>query len=244
MVATDVHADGTNKANSAKPIVLLIDDDPDILEFLEYNLRSNDYKVHTALGGREALRLVPAVIPDLILLDMMMPEMSGIEVCEKLRSMPALNKTYIIFLTARIEDHSELAGFSAGADDYINKPIKPALLLSRMKAVLSRRQKEEEEREQVLEFGDIIINRVSYTVSYKGEELHFPRKEFELLFTLATHPEKVYTREDLLAEVWGQEVYVGDRTVDVHIRKIREKLYNDVIKTVKGVGYRFDSASV
>lgn len=220
--------------------ILIVDDDPDILEFLEYNLKKEGYTVFSAPNGKEALKLADKHLPSLILLDVMMPEMDGITTCQELRKNKKLAETHIFFLTARIEEYSEIAGFSAGADDYINKPIKPGALLSRIKAVLKRRNKEEEEA-VVLEIGDLRIDRNSYEVQYKKEKLHFARKEFELLHLLARHPGKVFSRDKLLEQVWGNEVFVGDRTVDVHIRKIREKIDPESIKTIKGIGYKFES---
>jgi two-component system, OmpR family, alkaline phosphatase synthesis response regulator PhoP len=218
--------------------ILLVDDDPDILEFLEYYLKKEGYIISQASNGKEALKIANTVVPDLILLDVMMPEMDGIETCKELRKNSRLKDTYIIFLTARIEEYSEIAGFSAGADDYLNKPIKPGALLSRIKTVVKRRSKAPENN--ILEIGDLKIDKTSYEVTYKGEKLHFARKEFELLFMLAGSPGKVFTRDKILEDIWGDDVYVGDRTIDVHIRKIREKIDPESIKTVKGIGYKFE----
>lgn len=218
--------------------ILLVDDDPDILEFLEYYLRKEGYIISKASNGKEALKIANTEVPDLILLDVMMPQMDGIETCQELRKNSKLKDTYIIFLTARIEEYSEIAGFSAGADDYLNKPIKPGALLSRIKAVVKRRSKAPEST--ILEIGDLKIDKTSYEVTYKGEKLHFARKEFELLFMLASSPGKVFTRDKILEDIWGDDVYVGDRTIDVHIRKIREKIDPESIKTVKGIGYKFE----
>jgi two-component system alkaline phosphatase synthesis response regulator PhoP len=219
--------------------ILIVDDDPDILEFLEYNLHKEGYIVYSAPNGKEALKVADKEVPELILLDVMMPEMDGITTCQEMRKNKKLADTHILFLTARIEEYSEIAGFSAGADDYINKPIKPGALLSRIKAVLKRKNKDEGET-AVIEIGDLRIDRNSYEVQYKKAKLHFARKEFELLYLLAAHPGKVYNRDKLLEQVWGNEVFVGDRTVDVHIRKIREKINPESIKTIKGIGYKFE----
>ncbi len=220
--------------------ILIVDDDPDILEFLEYNLKKEGYTVYSAPNGKEALKVADKYLPDLILLDVMMPEMDGITTCQEMRKNKKLSESHIIFLTARIEEYSEIAGFSAGADDYINKPIKPGALLSRIKAIFKRKNKDESES-TLLDMGDLIIDRNSYEVIYKSQKLHFARKEFELLYLLASHPGKVFSRDKLLEQVWGNEVFVGDRTVDVHIRKIREKIDPESIKTIKGIGYKFES---
>jgi len=228
-----------SKKNQELTKILIVDDDPDILEFLDYNLRKEGYNVMQASNGKEALLMADRFIPDLILLDVMMPEMDGITTCQELRKNKNLSAVFIVFLTARIEEYSEIAGFSAGADDYIPKPIKPGALLSRIKAILKRKAKEEEEV-NLLEAGDLKIDKVSYEVTYKTEKIHFARKEFELLFLLASNAGKVFSREKLLESIWGNEVYVGDRTVDVHIRKIREKIQPEYIKTIKGIGYKFE----
>ncbi len=220
--------------------ILIVDDDPDILEFLEYNLKKEGYTVYSAPNGKEALKVADKYLPELILLDVMMPEMDGITTCQEIRKNKKLAESHIIFLTARIEEYSEIAGFSAGADDYINKPIKPGALLSRIKAIFKRKNKDEAESTH-LDMGDLLIDRNSYEVTYKGQKLHFARKEFELLYLLAAHPGKVFSRDKLLEQVWGNEVFVGDRTVDVHIRKIREKIDPESIKTIKGIGYKFES---
>ncbi len=219
--------------------ILMVDDDPDILEFLEYNLRKEGYTVMAAGNGKEAIKIADKFLPDLILLDVMMPEMDGITTCQELRKNKKLSEVFIIFLTARIEEYSEIAGFSAGADDYISKPIKPNALLSRITAIMKRRAKKDEQI-SLIKHGDLQIDRSSYEVQYHKEKIHFARKEFELLYLLAANPGKVYSREKLLEQIWGNEVYVGDRTVDVHIRKIREKIDPETIKTVKGIGYKFD----
>ncbi|MEM6514551.1 MAG: response regulator transcription factor [Bacteroidota bacterium] len=218
--------------------ILLVDDEPDILEIVGYNLTSEGYKVLTAENGAEAIKISKKEKPQLIILDVMMPEMDGIEACEKLRAIPDLSETIITFLTARGEDYSQMAGFDAGADDYITKPIKPKVLMSKVKALL-RRLKEKEEKEDVVKIGNLVINREEYKISLKGKELVLPRKEFELLSLLATKPNKVFKREEILDKVWGNEVVVGGRTIDVHIRKLREKIGDKRFKTIKGVGYKF-----
>lgn len=218
--------------------ILLVDDEPDILEIVGYNLSSEGYQVITAENGLEGVKLAKKEKPQLIILDVMMPEMDGIEACEQIRKMPDLSDTIITFLTARGEDYSQMAGFDAGADDYITKPIKPKVLVSKVKALL-RRLKEEDSKDSVLKIGNLIINREEYKISLKGNEIILPRKEFELLSLLATKPGKVFKREEILDKVWGNEVVVGGRTIDVHIRKLREKIGDKSFKTVKGVGYKF-----
>jgi two-component system alkaline phosphatase synthesis response regulator PhoP len=219
--------------------ILLVDDEPDILEILSYNLTAEGYQVYTAKNGLEGVEKAKKKHPDLIILDVMMPEMDGIEACEIIRSTEGLEQTLITFLTARSEDYSQVAGFEAGADDYITKPIKPKVLLSKVKALLRRIRKEEGSPAEVMKVGKLIINREEYKVINKGEELILPRKEFELLALLASKPDKVFKREVILDKVWGQEVVVGGRTIDVHIRKLREKIGEDHFKTIKGVGYKF-----
>lgn len=218
--------------------ILLIDDDEDIRALLEYNLKKEGFQVLSASNGREGIKMAKQHIPDLILLDVMMPEMDGVEVCEELRGEHSTKDILICFLTARNEDYSQIAGLDAGADDYVSKPIKPRVLVSRIKALLRRNgmstQKEEENTEEGL-----IIDRDRYTVIKDGEPIHFPRKEFELLALLASKPEKVFDRDVILEKVWGSGIVVGDRTIDVHIRKLREKIGDEYIKTVKGVGYKF-----
>lgn len=218
--------------------ILLVDDEPDILEIVGYNLSSEGYEVFTAKNGVEGVAKAKKKKPHLIILDVMMPEMDGIEACEVIRNTPGLESTLITFLTARGEDYSQMAGFDAGADDYITKPIKPKVLVSKVKALL-RRIKKEETGEEITKVGDIIINREEYKIVNKGEEIILPRKEFELLSLLTSKPNKVFKREDILDKVWGNEVVVGGRTIDVHIRKLREKIGDDCFKTVKGVGYKF-----
>ena len=218
--------------------ILLVDDEPDILEILEYNLSNEGDQIFTAQNGIQAISRAVKHKPHLIILDVMMPEMDGIEACEKLRGIPELSETVITFLTARGEDYSQLAGFEAGADDYITKPIKPKVLVGKVKALL-RRFKEKELSDANIELGDLVINREEYKVLNGKEEIILPRKEFELLALLASRPGKVFKRDDILDSVWGNHVVVGERTIDVHIRKLREKIGDDKFKTVKGVGYKF-----
>ena len=220
--------------------ILLVDDEPDILEIISYNLKSNGFEVFTAMNGVKALKKAKSILPDLIILDVMMPEMDGIETCEEIRKIPELNDTIITFLTARSEDYSQLAGFDAGADDYINKPIKPKLLVGKVKSLLRRLNKNKvTESKNVINLGDLIIDRDEYKITLNKNEILLPRKEFELLYLLASKPGKVFKREVILEKIWGHEVVVGDRTIDVHIRKLREKLGDSRFKTIKGVGYKF-----
>lgn len=218
--------------------ILLVDDEPDILEILEYNLTSKGYQVNKAKNGIEAIKKAADWKPHLVLLDVMMPEMDGIETCEQLRKNPKLANLVIVFLTARSEDYSQVAGLEAGADDYITKPIKPKVLLSKIKAIL-RRFKETDTNNAVVEAGDLVINREEYKIIYKQKELILPRKEFELISLLASKPNKVFERGEILDKVWGNEVIVGGRTIDVHIRKLREKIGDHHFKTIKGVGYKY-----
>ena len=218
--------------------ILLVDDEPDILEIVGYNLSAEGYQVITADNGTEAVKVAKKKSPHLIILDVMMPGMDGIEACEQMRKIPELDETIITFLTARGEDYSQMAGFDAGADDYITKPIKPKVLISKVKALL-RRFRDEEATSNIVKVGEIVINRDEYKVVKNKEEMILPRKEFELLSLLASKPGKVFKREDILDKVWGNEVVVGGRTIDVHIRKLREKIGDDSFKTVKGVGYKF-----
>lgn len=218
--------------------ILLVDDEPDILEIVGYNLSSEGYTVITAENGVQAVKLAKKKKPHLIILDVMMPEMDGIEACEQIRKIPELGETIITFLTARGEDYSQMAGFDAGADDYITKPIKPKVLVSKVKALL-RRFKETDTTSNIVTIGNLVINRDEYKIIKDDVELILPRKEFELLSLLASKPGKVFKREEILDKVWGNEVVVGGRTIDVHIRKLREKIGDDSFKTVKGVGYKF-----
>tara|TARA_R110002050_G_scaffold133134_12_gene255545 strand:- start:8210 stop:8926 length:717 start_codon:yes stop_codon:yes gene_type:complete len=219
--------------------ILLVDDEPDILEIVSYNLSAEGYEVITARNGMEGVSKAKKKKPHLIILDVMMPEMDGIEACEIIRRTEGLENTLITFLTARGEDYSQMAGFDAGADDYITKPIKPKVLVSKVKALLRRLKNEEQEVEDIFNVGEITINREEYKIVNKGEEIVLPRKEFELLALLTSKPNKVFKREVILDKVWGNEVVVGGRTIDVHIRKLREKIGDDHFKTVKGVGYKF-----
>lgn len=227
-------------ANNALPIpkILLVDDDPDIIELLEYNLKKEGYETASANDGVQAVEVAKTFKPDLILLDVMMPRQDGIETARQLRQLSDFKDTYILFLTARSEEYTEVAAFDVGADDYIVKPIKPRALTSRIKAVL-RRDIQQIESDLVIEIGQLIINRTNYSVNNNGVNLVMPKKEFELLSFLAKHPNKVFNRDELLEKVWGVDVYVVERTVDVHIRKLREKIPEHYIKTLKGVGYMF-----
>ena len=222
--------------NPEKIKILLVDDEPDILEIITYSLENAGYKIYTATNGIEAVEKASKIEPDLIILDVMMPKMDGIEACEIIRNNPKTKNILITFLSARGEDYSQIAGFNAGADDYITKPIKPKILLSKVKSLLRRITIDKDE---IIQLEDLIIDRSSYKVSYKGEKINLPRKEFELLYLLASTPGKVFKRENILESVWGKDVIVGDRTIDVHIRKLREKIGSAFFETVKGVGYKF-----
>jgi len=223
--------------------VLLVDDERDILEFLSYNLQQEGFKTYTASNGKEALKIAEKELPHVILMDVMMPEMDGIEACEEIRKNKALEHTLVAFLTARGEDYSQIAGFEAGGDDYITKPIKPKVLVSRIKALLKRSRSAADEPEARtsgrLGSGDLVIDKERYLVIKKGKDIVLPRKEFELLSLLISKPEKVFTREEIFDRVWGENIVVGDRTIDVHIRKLREKVGEKYIKTVKGIGYKY-----
>lgn len=219
--------------------ILLVDDEVDILEIVGYNLSQEGYHIFTAVNGKEAVQKAKKHIPHLIIMDVMMPEMDGMEACEIIRKTPELSQTIITFLTARSEDYSQVAGFDAGADDYITKPIKPKVLVSKVKALL-RRLKEDETSSENLNVGEIEINREEYKIVKGGVEIVLPRKEFELFYLLASKPGKVFKREEILDKVWGNEVVVGGRTIDVHIRKLREKIGEELFKTIKGVGYKFE----
>lgn len=225
---------------TSKNKILLVDDEADILEFLSYNLKKEGYRVFTANNGKEAVTVAKKENPDVIILDVMMPDMDGIETCREIRDLPGLKDVMIAFLTARNEDYSQIAGFEVGADDYINKPIKPRVLISRIKALLRRSGNGEPNAVEKVEMGGIKIDRERYLIVQDGNEINLPKKEFELLALLASKPGKVFTRESILDKVWGGEVVVGDRTIDVHIRKLREKLGEDFIRTVKGIGYKFE----
>ncbi|MBA3972197.1 MAG: response regulator transcription factor [Bacteroidetes bacterium] len=220
--------------------ILLVDDEPDILEFLSYNLKKEGYLVYTANNGKEAVTVAKKENPHLIILDVMMPDMDGIETCREIREIPGLKDVMIAFLTARSEDYSQIAGFDVGADDYINKPIKPRVLISRIKALLRRGGNSDSMKTEKVDMGGIKIDRERYLIVKDDVEINLPKKEFELLALLASKPGKVFTRDVILDKVWGGDVVVGDRTIDVHIRKLREKLGDDFIKTVKGIGYKFE----
>lgn len=232
----------TNLMENSQYKILLVDDEPDILEFLSFNLKKEGFQIFTSSNGREAVKIATENKPHLIILDVMMPDMDGIETCREIRNTESLKNVLITFLTARGEDYSQIAGFDAGADDYITKPIKPRVLVSRVNALLRRYQDagSSATESQKIVIGDIVIDREAYIVNLKGEEFHLPKKEFELLALLASKPGKVYSREKILKKVWGDDVVVGDRTIDVHIRKLREKLGDQYIRTVKGVGYKFE----
>jgi len=222
--------------------ILLVDDDPDSIEFISYNLKKEGFKVHSVNNGKDAVKMAAEIVPHIILLDIMMPEMDGVETCEELRKISSLNRTIIAFLTARGEDYSQIAGFDAGGDDYLTKPIKPKLLLSRIKALLKRyhsTQEGEESSAKVTSKSGFIIDKDRYVVVKDGKDIVLPKKEFELLNILISRPQKVFTREEIFQTVWGDKIIVGDRTIDVHIRKLREKIGEDYIKTIKGVGYKF-----
>jgi|SaaInl5LU_22_DNA_1037371.scaffolds.fasta_scaffold01426_13 two-component system alkaline phosphatase synthesis response regulator PhoP len=224
----------------SKHTILLVDDDPDIREFLSFNLVKEGFKVETAKNGLEGVEMCKKFKPDLVLLDVMMPGMDGMEACEAIRATPEIAHTVIAFLSARGEDYSQVAGFESGGDDYITKPIRPKVLVSRIKALLRRNAKSEEGESNIIERGDLRIDLEKYQVHQGEGILDMPRKEFELLQLLASKPGKVFSRDTIMDRVWGTEVVVGGRTIDVHIRKIREKIGDDRIKTIKGVGYKFE----
>lgn len=222
--------------------ILIVDDEPDILEILSYNLRKEGYLVETANNGEEGLKKAAEVMPDLIILDIMMPQMDGVEVCRNIRNQRAFDNTLIAFLTAREEDYSQIAALDVGGDDYITKPIKPRVLMSRVKALMRRNLKTEQEAEAANQtvIGDLVIDREQFRVMQSGTEVELAKKEFELLNLLASKPGKVFTRDEIFNKIWGSDVIVGNRTIDVHIRKLREKLGDDYIKTIKGIGYRYE----
>lgn len=223
--------------------ILLVDDEPDILEFLGYNLKKEGFTVFTAQNGQDAIKLAIEALPHLIILDVMMPGMDGIETCEEIKKQPLLKDTLVAFLTARGEDYSQIAGFDAGADDYISKPIKPKVLVSRARALLKRYHVQGTESEPydkgVISHGELTIDPMRYVVTLSGKEMMLPKKEFELLLLLASKPDKVFMRDEIYNSIWGDNIIVGDRTIDVHIRKLREKIGQDHIRTIKGVGYKF-----
>lgn len=226
--------------SNLKQKILVVDDEADIVELIAYHLKREGYQVFTAFNGQEAVTTAKRVMPDLIILDIMMPKMDGIEACRIMRTMPEFNNTFMVFLTARSEEYSEIAGFNVGADDYIAKPIKPRALLSRINAILRRNALQEEQVESKLEIADLVIDREAFLVFKNGEKIVLAKKEFELLFLLASKPGKVYTREAILKSIWEDSVVVTNRTIDVHIRKIREKVGDGYVSTVKGVGYKFE----
>ncbi|KUO66436.1 MAG: ArsR family transcriptional regulator [Lutibacter sp. BRH_c52] len=219
--------------------ILLVDDEPDILEIVGYNLKNEGYKIYTAKNGIEAIEKAKKHEPHLIILDIMMPEMDGIETCEKIRATKGLENVLVTFFTARSEDYSQMAGFDVGADDYITKPIKPKVLISKIKALLRRVDDVSNSSSEKVKIGEFIIDREEYVIVKNSDKMSLPRKEFELFALLASKPGKVFKRDDILNQVWGNEVVVGGRTIDVHIRKLREKLGDDHFKTIKGVGYKF-----
>lgn len=229
--------------DKSKHHILVVEDESDIAEMLEYNLEKEGYKVKVAGNGKEAVEIAADFKPEIVLLDIMMPVMDGVEACRIMRENPDLSNMYIIFLTARAEEYSEIAAFNVGADDYIVKPIKPRALMSRIAAYF-RREVKSNNKSDIITAGDIVIDKSSYTVKVKDKEVILPKKEFELLYFLAENPNKVFNRDELLKNIWGTEVYVLARTVDVHIRKVREKIGSNYISTVKGVGYKFEENNV
>lgn len=226
--------------NNSRNNILIVDDEPDIRELIEYSLKKEGYQVRIAENGKEAIAMAKAQIPDLIILDIMMPEMDGIEACRIMRTMPEFKNTFMVFLTARSEEYSEIAGFNVGADDYIAKPIKPRLLVSRINAILRRNVQQEEPILDKITIGDLIIDREAFMVFRDSEKIVLAKKEFELLYLLASRPGKVYTRDVILKSIWEDSVVVTNRTIDVHIRKLREKVGENYVTTVKGVGYKFE----
>lgn len=225
------------KKDKKRTTILLVDDEPDILEFIGYNLEKEGYHILKADNGKKGIEIALKARPELILLDLMMPELDGIETCELIRSNEQLKNTLVIFLTARSEDYSQIAGYNAGADDYISKPVKPKVLVSKIKALI-RRMEKMEETPSIIEVNDLVIDQDSHIVKKHGEKINLPRKEFALLSLLASAPNKVFEREEILNKVWGKEVIVGERTIDVHIRKLRKKLGSEMVQTIKGVGYK------
>ena len=224
--------------------ILVVDDDPDIVEIISYNLKKENYKVFSCYNGTDSIKIAEKEKPDLIILDVMMPGMDGIQVCEKLRSKNKFNNTIIMFLSARGEDFTHIVAYDAGADDFVNKPLKPRLLISKVRSLLRRTNKINNVSSMKLNFKGLIIDKEEYTVKIKGEKLILPRKEFELLFMLSSNTGKVIKREEIMNQIWGEDVIVGDRTIDVHIRKIRKKIGSNFIKTIKGIGYKFISTDI
>lgn len=234
----DSHAVNFKLENTKPFVILLVDDEPDILNFLTYNLKKEGYIVHTAIDGEESVQVAREVSPHLIIIDVMMPKMDGIEACHIIRNDPSIPQPLVAFLTSRSDDYTQLAGFSAGADDYITKPIRPRVLISKVEALLRRVAIGTNKSEEILATG-IHVNRDQFIATKNGAELVLPKKEFELLEMLLSRPGKVFTRDEILDQIWGKDVVVGVRTIDVHIRKLREKLGNDYIRTIKGIGYTF-----
>ncbi len=224
--------------------ILVVDDDPDIIEIISYNLKKENYKVFSCYNGTDSIKIAEKEKPDLIILDVMMPGMDGIQVCEKLRSKNEFNNTIIMFLSARGEDFTHIAAYDAGADDFVNKPLKPRLLISKVRSLLRRTNKINNVSSMKLNFKGLIIDKEEYTVKIKDEKLILPRKEFELLFMLSSNAGKVIKREEIMNQIWGEDVIVGDRTIDVHIRKLRKKIGSNFIKTIKGIGYKFISTDI
>jgi two-component system alkaline phosphatase synthesis response regulator PhoP len=222
--------------------ILIVDDEPDIVEFLSYNIRSAGFNVFSANNGHDAIKIAEEKIPDMIILDVTMPGMDGVETCVKLKQINKLKNTLIMFLTARAEDYSQITGLDAGADDYVAKPIKPKVLISRINALLRRSPIQNETGKETIKIENLIIDRNRYMVTFESQQIELPRKEFELLYLLASKPDKVFTREEIFEKIWDDNVIVGERTIDVHIRKIREKIDIPNIKTVKGIGYKFESS--
>ncbi|MGY8946325.1 MAG: response regulator transcription factor [Flavobacteriales bacterium] len=218
--------------------ILVVDDDPDIVEILRYNLSLAGYEVKSAVNGKEAIKKAKLFIPQIILLDIMMPEMNGIDACSQIKKISSLSNTIVIFLSARNEDFTQIAAFDAGGDDYISKPVKPKILLKKINSILKRMSLNKIEN-HVIDLGEIIINRNTYSVTKDKKNLRLPKKEFELFYLLASKPGNVFTRDEIMGKVWGPQVIVGDRTIDVHIRKLREKIGDSYFKTIKGVGYKF-----
>lgn len=221
--------------------ILLVDDEEDVLEFIGYNLKREGYEVFTARNGEEALQIAREKHPHLTLLDVMMPKMDGMEACEEMRKIPGVKDSVIVFLTARGEDYSQISGFDAGADDYVTKPIKPKVLISRIKALLRRYKTNASDPVNRIVLDNLVIDKDRYLVTYHEQEIALPKKEFELLSLLCSKPDKVFTRDEIFTHIWGDNVIVGDRTIDVHVRKLREKTSLKNIKTVKGVGYKYES---
>jgi len=226
--------------NNSNRKILIVDDEADILDFIAYNLRKEGFQVYTATNGKDGIQIANEKIPDLIILDVMMPEMDGIETCNALKDVPALESTIITFLTARAEEYSQMAGLEAGADDYITKPIKPKLLLAKIHSLLRRKKSNDADKRIVIK--NIVIDPDKYQITIDGKPLTLPKKEFQLLLLLASKPDKVFTRDEIYNKIWTSDVVVGDRTIDVHIRKLREKLGENAIKTIKGVGYKFEDS--